>query len=77
MPFMAENIPYVPKSRITEEKKGEMYLILAPELPNCISVNADGRDILDLCDGKKSIREIAEEMSLRRGKKQKKISRKS
>ena len=40
-----------------------MYLILAPELPNCISVNVDGKDILDLCDNERTIEEIAEAIS--------------
>ena len=40
-----------------------MWLILAPELPNCISVNSDGKNIIDLCDGRKTISEITEIIS--------------
>ena len=43
-----------------------MYLILAPELPNCISVNAVGKDILDLCDNTRTIKEIAEAISVKK-----------
>ncbi len=65
--FESGDIPHVPGERIAEEKEGGMYLILAPELPNCISVNATGREIIDLCDGKRSIKEITEAISLRKG----------
>lgn len=67
MVFEPDDIPYVPEERVTEEKQGGMYLILAPELPNCISLNAVGKDIIDLCDGKKTIREITEEISCAQG----------
>lgn len=40
-----------------------MYLVLAPELPNCISVNAVGKDIIELCNGVRTVREITEILS--------------
>ncbi len=67
IPFRPDDVPYIPEERITEEKEGGMYLILAPELPNCISVNIDGKDIIDVCDGIKTIREITEVISFRKG----------
>jgi len=63
MPFHPDDVPYIPGERVCEEKEGSMYLILAPELPNCISVNAEARTVIDLCDGVKTIREITKELS--------------
>ena len=63
MPFQPDDVPYIPEERLCEEKEGKMYLILAPELPNCISVNAEAKTVMDLCDGAKTIREITEELS--------------
>jgi sulfatase maturation enzyme AslB (radical SAM superfamily) len=66
IPFSPDDIPYIPEERITEEKEGEMYLVLAPEVPNCISVNVDGKDIINLCDGRKTIKEITEIISAKK-----------
>lgn len=66
MPFEPEDIPYVPEY-ITEKKQEGMYLVLAPELPNCISVNATGREIIGLCDSKRTIKEITEILSAETG----------
>ncbi|MBU7018863.1 MAG: radical SAM protein [Theionarchaea archaeon] len=67
IPFSPDDIPYIPEERITEEKEGEMYLVLAPEVPNCISVNADGKDIINVCDGRRTIKEITDIISARKG----------
>jgi radical SAM protein with 4Fe4S-binding SPASM domain len=67
IPFSPDDIPYIPEERITEEKEGGMYLVLAPELPNCISVNVDGKDIINLCDGTKTIKEITQIISAKKG----------
>lgn len=66
MPFEPEDIPYVPEY-VTEKKQEGMYLVLAPELPNCISVNAVGKSIIRLCDGKRTIKEITEILSAEKG----------
>ena len=65
--FNPDDIPYIPEERISERKEGGMYVILAPELPNCISVNAFGKDIIDLCDSTKTIKEITDVISVREG----------
>ena len=63
IPFNQNDTPYLPEELVYEEKEGGMWLILAPELPNCISVNSDGKNIIDLCDGRKTISEITEIIS--------------
>ena len=65
--FGPDDVPHIPEERVTEEKQEGMYIVLLPELPNCISVNAVGRDIINLCDGTRSITEIAEILSLEKG----------
>ena len=67
IPFSLDDIPHVPEERMTEEKEGGLYLVLAPELPNCISVNADGRDIIDLCNSKRTIKDITDILSAEKG----------
>lgn len=66
MVFEPDDTPYVPEM-VCEEKEGGMYLLLAPELPNCISVNAEAKAVIDLCDGTKTIREITEVISCNLG----------
>ena len=65
--FTPDDIPYTPEERICEAKEGDMYLVLAPELPNCVSVNAVGKDIIDLCDGTRTVRDITELLSSKTG----------
>ena len=67
IPFNPDDVPYIPEERITEEKEGGMYLVLTPAVPNCISVNVDGKDIINLCDGRKTIKEITEIVSAKKG----------
>lgn len=63
IPFNPNEIPYIAEELVYEQKEGGMYLILAPELPNCVSVNKVGKQIVQICDNTKTIREIAEIIS--------------
>lgn len=63
IPFNQDDVPHIPEELVYEEKEGGMWFILAPELPNCISVNAEGKNIIDICDGRKTILEITETIS--------------
>jgi len=65
--FSPDDIPYVAEELVIEEKEGSMYLVLAPQLPNCVSVNVVGTEIINLCDGTKTVKEITAVLSLRRG----------
>lgn len=51
--------PYSPKNVIIKRDRGT-YLFLDPDTPNWVVVNAIGRDILEFCDGKHTIKEITE-----------------
>lgn len=56
-PFTLDSVPYAPKEMIIRNKKG-VYLILDPDTPNWIIVDAVGKDIITLCDGTRSVEEI-------------------
>lgn len=57
--FTITSIPYSPKNVIIE-KGGETYLLLDPDTPNWIVVNAVGKDVVTLCDGTHTAKEITE-----------------
>ena len=59
--FTVNSVPYAPGELVTKGKKNA-YLLLEPNTPNWIVVNAIGRDILTLCDGTKTVKEITEEL---------------
>lgn len=54
--FTLDSVLYAPKNVVTKGT-GEAYLLLDPDTPNWIVVNAVGKDILTLCDGTRTVKE--------------------
>jgi radical SAM protein with 4Fe4S-binding SPASM domain len=44
-------------------KKGDVTIFIDPETPNWAAVNGHGASVLELCDGRKTAREIAEHLT--------------
>jgi len=54
--FKPDDILYCP-DYVSKEKDG-IYLFIDPESPNWISVNNTGAEVIKLCDGKRTLKEI-------------------
>ena len=54
------SVLYAPDRMIIKENGDDMYLVLDPDTPNWLIVNAVGKDILTLCDGTRALKKIIE-----------------
>ena len=59
---LEKRLLYSPEKIYLEENNG-LYLLLDPESPNWISTNEVGADIIRRCDGRKTLQEVALEVS--------------
>jgi len=58
--FALNSRPYAPPEVFSKELRSGTWVLNDPEAPNWIAVDVIGRDIVDLCDGERSLREITE-----------------
>ena len=58
--FVLESMPHAPQEVICKKAAPDLYLLLDPDIPNWIIVNNIGREIVYLCNGKRTVDEIIE-----------------
>lgn len=56
--FTADSAPYAPPHVVCKEGAPGLYLLLDPDTPHWAIVDDIGKDIITLCDGKKTLKEI-------------------
>ena len=58
-----DDILYSPE--LVQQSRNGVFLLIDPSAPNWVSVNRLGSAIIRSCDGRKTLRELAEEMNSR------------
>ncbi|KYK33290.1 MAG: hypothetical protein AYK19_14180 [Theionarchaea archaeon DG-70-1] len=56
--FILESAPHAPLGMVSREIAPDSYLLLDPDTPNWIILNSMGREIISMCDGKSTLKEI-------------------
>lgn len=58
--FTLDSRPYAPPEVFSKELEPGVWLLLDPEMPNWVVVDLLGKEIVELCDGKRDLKEIIE-----------------
>jgi radical SAM protein with 4Fe4S-binding SPASM domain len=58
--FALDSRPYAPPEVFSKELEPGAWILLDPEMPNWIVVDPLGKEIAELCDGKRDLKEIIE-----------------
>lgn len=58
--FTLNSRPYAPPEVFSKELGAGTWVLIDPEMPNWIAVDFIGKDIVDLCDGERSLRKVTE-----------------
>lgn len=56
---MEELKPRIPKDLVFK-KQSNFYIVLNPDVPNIMVIDNQGKEILQLCDGSRRIKDIIE-----------------
>jgi len=65
--FTVGSTPHAPLRVICKKGEPGVYLLLDPDTPNWVIVDDLGRDIVDLCDGKRTLEEIIKTLCTKYG----------
>jgi radical SAM protein with 4Fe4S-binding SPASM domain len=58
--FTLDSRPYAPPEIFSKKIESGIWILLDPEMPNWVAVDALGKEIVELCNGERSLEEVTE-----------------